>query len=214
MTHVKICGLRRSEDALVAAEAGADMLGFVFAPSRRRIDPVEARLIIGSINDRFPAKIVGVFVNESPEEMNRVTRLCRLDYVQLSGDEPDDILADLDVPAIQVIHVGEGSPAETVRERVAESSAALVMLDTAVAGWQGGTGQKIEWHRLPPLERPVILAGGLHASNVADALRTVNPWGVDVSSGVETDRQKDQDKIRSFMAAVQQAQQGDNADVN
>jgi phosphoribosylanthranilate isomerase len=214
MTRVKICGLRREEDALAAAEAGADILGFVFAPSRRRIDPDEARLIIGRIKERITAKIVGVFVDESPEDMNRIAHHCRLDYVQLSGDEPDDVLAELDVPAIQVIHVGETTPAETVRERVVASSAALVMLDTAVAGWQGGTGRQIEWHRLPPMERPVLLAGGLHAFNVTEALRTVNPWGVDVSSGVETDGQKDHGKIRAFMVAVQQAQQGDDAHVN
>src|SRR5690349_9141941 len=108
MTRIKICGLRRAEDALVASEAGADLLGLVFAPSRRRIDPEDARDLVAKVRSRTAATFVGVFVNEDPREINRIGRLCGLDYVQLSGTETDDDVGALDIPAIQVFHVGAG----------------------------------------------------------------------------------------------------------
>lgn len=202
MTTVKICGIKRVDDARAAIESGADMLGFVFAPSIRRVNPETARDIIAAVRLNSAVRTVGVFVNTDPDEMNRVARVCGLDHIQLSGDEPDDVVARLDVPAIEAIYVGEDDRAEILRERIRASNAEMVLLDTARAGTYGGTGETFRWDRLPALERPVLVAGGLHAGNVAEAIRLVQPWGVDVSSGVETNGEKDHGKIRAFIRAA------------
>ena len=204
MTTVKICGIRRLDDALVAAEAGADLLGLVFAPSRRRIDPEAARDIVAEVKRRVEVKAVGVFVNESVREMNRIARLCELDLVQLSGDEPDDTPLALDVPAIQVLHVGLGETAVALERRAAGSDAQLLLLDTARSGSYGGTGQTFAWEVSLELcrLRPVLLAGGLNAGNVSEAIRAGRPWGVDVSSGVERAGQKSEADIRAFVTTV------------
>ncbi|HEX6510180.1 MAG TPA: phosphoribosylanthranilate isomerase [Chloroflexota bacterium] len=202
MTRVKICGLRRVEDCLAAADAGADFIGFIFAPSRRRIEPENARDVISQVRAQSDVKAVGVFVNARPEEMNRVARLCTLDYAQLSGDEGDDVVRALDVPAIQVFHVHSGTSDGALVERIERSSAALVLLDSASQDSFGGTGKAFDWAAIPPLQRPFLLAGGLDARNVESAIDTVAPWGVDVSSGVERDGQKSADMVREFIAVV------------
>jgi phosphoribosylanthranilate isomerase len=202
MTQIKICGLRRVDDALVAVEAGAEMLGLVFAPSRRRIEPEAARALVAQVKDRAPTKIVGVFVNENPGEINRLARLCRLDYAQLSGDETDDGVAALDMPAIQVFHVGENGIDDELASRVERSSAELVLLDTAQHASYGGTGKRFNWNGETRIERPFLLAGGLHAENAAEAVHAMHPWGLDVSSGVETAGNKDPEKIRKFIERV------------
>lgn len=202
MTIVKICGIKRVEDARAAIETGADMLGFVFARSTRRVNPDTARDIIAAIRPDTAVRTVGVFVNAEPDEMNRVARFCDLDLIQLSGDEPDEVVARLKVPAIKAIHVGENDWPEILRERITASGADVVLLDTARASTYGGTGEAFRWDRLPTLERPVLLAGGLHAANVAEAIRIVQPWGVDVSSGVETHGEKDHGKIEAFVRAA------------
>jgi phosphoribosylanthranilate isomerase len=203
MVQVKICGLRRVEDALVAAEAGAAMLGFVFAPSRRRIEPEEAKEIIAEVKRRSAGiAAVGVFVNATVDETNRTAQLCGLDFAQLSGDESNKVIGALDVPAIKVLHVAPGESTDRLRERVASVSSPLLMLDTARAGSYGGTGETFPWNLVPELTRPFLLAGGLQADNVGGAIRAAKPWGVDVSSGVETNGEKDQEKIRNFITAV------------
>jgi len=206
VTAVKICGIRRLDDALVAAEVGADLLGFVFAPSRRRIDPDAARDIVVEVKRQSMVKAVGVFVNESVDEMNRLARLCELDLVQLSGDEPDETVAALDVPAIQVLHVEPGETAVALGRRAKGSDAQLLLLDTARSGSYGGTGERFAWEVSLELcrQRPVLLAGGLNAGNVSEAIRTAHPWGVDVSSGVERDGWKDAGLIREFVRAAKE----------
>jgi phosphoribosylanthranilate isomerase len=205
VTQVKICGLKRVEDALVAAETGADLLGFVFAPSRRRVEPEPVRDIIAEVRRHSQVKMVGVFVNADSAEMNRIAHLCGLDYIQLSGDEPDDLIAALDAPAIQVIHVSNEKLPQALMERLSTTPAELVLLDTAKAGTYGGTGQPFDWNLVSKLGRPVLLAGGLHAGNVGEAVRALQPWGVDVSSGVESDGEKDHSKIRNFILAARRA---------
>jgi len=207
VTAVKICGIRRLEDALVAADAGADLLGFTFAPSRRRIDPEAAREIVREVKRQAEVKAVGVFVNESVSEMNRIARLCELDLVQLSGNDPDDTVAALDVPAIQVLHIGVGETAAALGRRAARSDAQILLLDTARDGAYGGTGQTFAWEVSLGLcrQRPVLLAGGLNAGNVNQATRTAHPWGVDVSSGVERDGWKDAGLIREFVRAAKES---------
>jgi len=202
MTTVKICGLRRVEDALAAAEAGADMLGFVFAPSRRRIEPEAAREIIVAVKRRHQVLAVGVFVNASASEMNRIAELCDLDYLQLSGDEDAALVPALRRPAIKALHVGPKTSAGSLARRAAETEAAVIMLDTGSSSAYGGTGTTFDWTLVPAIGRPVLLAGGLDPENVSEAIQLVKPWGVDVSSGVETDGEKDQAKIRAFLRAV------------
>lgn len=204
MTKVKICGLRRVEDALVAVESGASMLGFVFAPSRRRVEPGEAREMITRVRREGAAAAVGIFVDASPDHMNEIARECGLDYIQLSGHEDNATIRALDVPAIKVLHVGPGDTPERLAARAEATEAPYLLLDTARAGSYGGTGTAFDWNRVPALPRPFLLAGGLHAGNVSEAIRMVHPWGVDVSSGVETEGGKNPGKIREFVRAALQ----------
>jgi phosphoribosylanthranilate isomerase len=198
MTRVKICGVKRVEDALVAAEAGADFLGLMFFKgSKRAIDADTAGEISAAVRGRM--RIVGVFVHADPIEMNLLARECGLDYVQLSGNEPDDTIERLDVPAIRVVHAHPDTPREELAEKIERSPAELVLVDAAAKGMYGGTGQTFDWSLLPALTRPVLLAGGLDRDNVAAAVERVRPWGVDVSSGVETNGQKDPQRIRAFI---------------
>ena len=202
MTRVKICGLRRREDALVAAEAGADLLGLVFAPSRRRIEPEVARDLVDEVRAQTEATFVGVFVNADPAEINRVAQICGLDYAQLSGTEPDDLVDALDVPAIQVFHVAAEGVDAGLAHRVEASRAELVLLDTSQQNSYGGTGKAFNWTGGSRIARPFILAGGLTAENAEEAVRAMQPWGVDVSSGVETIGEKDPQKIRDFVTHI------------
>jgi phosphoribosylanthranilate isomerase len=204
MIHVKICGVKRVEDALVAVDAGADLIGLMFFPRSPRFIPSQvAAEIASAVRDR--ARTVGVFVNAVPDEMNRAARECGLDYVQLSGSEGDETVRALQVPAIDVIHMRPGLTPEALNEWIARTTAEIVLLDTAREGVFGGTGEAFDWNRVPALSKPVMLAGGLHPENVTEAIRRVRPWGVDVSSGVELNGEKDHGRIRAFVAAARQA---------
>lgn len=204
MTLVKICGIKRIDHALAAAEAGADFLGLVFAPSPRRVGIDAAIEIAAAVREWSQVYLVGVFVDEHPDTINRIARMCRLDYAQLSGEEAD-IVDALDVPAIRTIHVRSEAEPATLAEHVACATAELVLLDTAQPGLQGGTGIPFDWRAVPPLDRPVLLAGGLNAGNVASAIEAVRPCGVDASSGVETGGVKDPKKIEEFVRAAKRA---------
>ena len=206
MTAVKICGLTSLEDATVAVEAGADLLGFVFyPPSSRYVTPAVVRPIVAELRRRRPpVRCVGVFVDESLEQMAAVAAVAGLDTVQLHGDVPSGLIAALQRRGLQVIH------GLCVRDRkslaaLAGSPADIYLLDAYVPGRMGGTGQPFDWSLAAGLhlDRPLVLAGGLTPENVARAIETVHPWGVDVSSGVEaTPGVKDHDALRRFVAAV------------
>jgi phosphoribosylanthranilate isomerase len=157
---------------------------------------------VAHVTHRSTAKFVGVFVNADPEEINRVARLCRLDYAQLSGSESDEIVNALDLPAIQVFQVGLEGIDDALAHRVEGSRAELVLLDTARPDSHGGTGKTFPWTGASRIARPFLLAGGLRSENVADAVKAMDPWGLDVSSGVETEGDKDPAKIRNFIAQV------------
>lgn len=201
MTQVKICGLKRPEDALVAVDAGADLIGLMmYEGSPRYIPSALAAQIAAAVRGRAAA--VGVFVNASVEEMNRAVRELQLDYLQLSGDETEETIRALDAPVIDVIHMRENLTPDAVAERVSRTAARIVLLDTARVGSFGGTGEVFDWNRVPPLARPVMLAGGLRPETVAAAIGRVRPWGVDVSSGVEHNGEKDHEQIRAFVAAA------------
>ena len=225
MTRFKICGLRDSSNALVATESGADLLGFCFVEGvRRQLLPEHGAAIIAEFRDsvrpehvegrntRSPG-IVGLFANQSAQFVNEVIRLCGLDYVQLCGDETPDMWDLLDVPVIRQVKVREDLPRdESLDIACRQVQQALdaghnALLDKHQAGHLGGTGVVSDWQLARDIARDhrVVLAGGLTPDNVAEAIDTVRPWAVDVSSGVETNGQKDPAKIRAFATAVRAA---------
>ncbi len=198
---VKICGITRVEDAEVAVALGADAVGFVFWPrSRRFIEPAAARRITRELRGR--ALAVGVFVNESVERVNVVADHVGLTAVQLHGDEPLEYCARIDRPVIKAVAVEQRVDEERL---AAVPSDALLLLDAADAERHGGTGQQVNWHVAAAISRrrPSVLAGGLSVGNVCEAIATVRPFGVDVSTGVEsTPGIKDPLKLQAFLAAV------------
>ncbi len=212
MTLVKICGLRTIEHALAAADAGADMLGLVFAAARRQVSPEQAALIAEAIratpHDRR-VTIIGLFVNEAPERMLSTARQCGLDAIQLSGDETREVAGQLpDIALIKTIRL-DGAPSEAGWLDANQARDVRLLVDAHVPGSYGGAGVLADWGRAAALarERSIVLAGGLTPENVGGAIRQVHPWGVDVSSGVEINGVKDAAKIRAFVAAARAADQ-------
>ena len=207
---VKICGIRVLEDALLAVEAGADFIGMVFVPERhRRITPKEAKVIVDGVrNSGGPApRIVGLFADQAIEEVAGIVEFCGLDLVQLCGKESVEYAGQTGCDVIKVVHVAESATATDdagTGAKVKEFSGVghLVTLDRYVEGIQGGTGVGFDWDVAASLSQaghPFLLAGGLTPENVSKAITKVHPWGVDVSSGVETNGKKDHAKIRDFM---------------
>ena len=220
---VKICGIRRLEDAQVAADAGADYIGLVFVPGRpRRVDIPTAAAIVSGIeaNGVGAPKIVGLFADQPLEEVNHTANACGLDLLQLCGGESTEYCAGAVRPVIKVVHIpgsikgtdsnGDGddeSGWQTLVERIKSYSSAghLVTLDRLVEGIPGGTGESFDWGVAAELSRQghsFLLAGGLSPDTVGQAIECVQPWGVDVSSGVETQGVKDAGKIREFIQAA------------
>ena len=190
MTKIKICGITRVEDAVFCAEQGVDFLGFVFVrESPRYVDP--ARLKAAALPPH--SKIVGVFRDESPETIRRIVEQVGLDFVQLHGDETDDIVQAIGTPVIKAFRVDGVLPDTT-------SSADWLMFDSG-----GGTGRTFDWSLLAnvPRTKPFFLAGGITPDNVAGAIRTVRPDAIDVSSGVElAPGVKDFRKVRALIERV------------
>ncbi|CCF84031.1 phosphoribosylanthranilate isomerase [Nitrolancea hollandica] len=216
MNHVlvKVCGVRTPEDARVAADVGADLIGLVFAPSSRRVTIETAVSIADRVRShraQAPA-LVGVFVNEP---VDRIVEICdRLDLaaVQCHGDEPPEVIAAIGRPVVKALRLGSTAnlyDARRAAERYLDSAvpAIALLIDSHVPGHYGGTGTRGNWEITARLaeEYPVILAGGLCPETVRAAIETVLPLGVDVSSGVETGGIKDHDKIRSFVGAARRA---------
>jgi len=216
-TRVKICGIVDKTHALAAVEAGADFIGLVFAPSKRQVTPIKACEIVSAIKKSSdPAyvrtKVVGVFVNAPASQVNEIADFCALDWVQLSGNESWEYCREVVEPIIKAIRIGQQSPEELYAELSAgdellPSRRFIALLDSQVEGKYGGTGESFDWNLAQKVaERfPVIIAGGLDPNNVAKLIETVRPWGVDVSSGVETGGVKDPAKIRAFIKEVRQA---------
>ncbi|MBI2856003.1 MAG: phosphoribosylanthranilate isomerase [Chloroflexi bacterium] len=214
MTRVKICGLRSIEHALAAAEAGADFLGIVFEPqSRRCVSIEEAKRLVQSFRERWPREgplWVGVFANQPVEVVNHILAYCGLDVAQLSGSESLDYCRQVVRPVVKVTHVRSDAPAHEVIQEVGPSLSTykgqghMCMLDTFKQGARGGTGQAFNWDVAQALARDhaFLLAGGLTPENVSEAIEQVRPWGVDVSSGVETNGKKDAAKISAFISRV------------
>lgn len=197
----KICGITRIEDALIAAEAGADAIGLVFyAKSPRAVSIQQARDIVAAL----PAFVttVGLFVNASREELNDVLAGVALDLLQFHGDESPAECESYQRPYIKALRVKPGDDIAQLAAPYAKARG--ILLDTYVPGVPGGTGAAFDWSLVPSgLPQPVILAGGLSAANVQAAIEQVRPYAVDVSGGVEVGKGiKDATKIRAFMQAV------------
>jgi len=201
MVRVKICGICDAAGAVLATESGADLLGFHFCTSDRRVTPEEAKDIIEGLAVR--PKIVGVFLNQSEDEVRQIADFVDLDLVQLHGSEHPGF--DAGKPAIKVLKVRDGAIPG------AEDWPDPIMVDSWSADQRGGTGRTWDWELARPLlsMRRVFIAGGLEPGNVGKVVSDFKPYGVDVSSGVEaTIRVKDPDKVRAFIHAVRLAEAG------
>ncbi|MCE9570476.1 MAG: phosphoribosylanthranilate isomerase [Rhodocyclales bacterium] len=208
-TRVKICGITREEDLAAAVAAGADALGFVFyAPSPRCVSPQRAAQLVAQV-PAFVSK-VGLFVNASEETVRSVMAEVALDLLQFHGDEDAAFCSRFGRPWIKAARVKPGLDLlEYAAAFAGFPGVSGLLLDADVEGYGGG-GKTFDWTLIPRnLPLPVILSGGLHPGNVAEAVRTVRPWAVDVSSGVEAARGiKDAQKIIEFMAGVRDADAG------
>jgi phosphoribosylanthranilate isomerase len=199
MVKVKICGICDSDSAAAAIEAGADLLGFHFCSSQRRVSPEEAKAIIEGLTLR--PTIVGVFIDQEAEEVRQIADFVGLDLLQLHGAEQPGFEAGR--PLMKVLKVKD--------DQVPDVGAwpDPIMLDSWSADQRGGTGRAWDWNQARDLlaTRQVFIAGGLEPGNVGKVVSTFKPYGVDVSSGVEASvRVKDADKVRSFVHAVRLAE--------
>lgn len=197
MTQVKICGICSVDDALAAVAAGADLVGLHFCPSPRRLEPAEGRAIADAVRGSLP--VVGVFIDADPAQVAEVAAEVGLDLVQLHGSEPP---AEYARPVIKALKIRDGVLPD------ATGWPDPVLLDSWTADGRGGTGRRWDWSLARPLvgARQVLIAGGLTPANVGEAVRTLRPYGVDVSSGVESEpRRKDPALMREFVQAVRDA---------
>jgi phosphoribosylanthranilate isomerase len=214
MTAIKICGIKTEEHALAVAEAGADFIGLVFANSPRQVTPTTAERIVAALKkNKAKVKVVGVFVNARVPWIKKIAEGCRLDWVQLSGDEPWEFCREVARPMIKVIRVTRTQRAESVIAnldygmQILGKQKHMFLLDSNTREKFGGTGLTFDWNLAVPVAAkfPVIIAGGLKPENVGRAIKLIKPWGVDVSTGVETKGVKDMKKIVKFIKAVREA---------
>ncbi len=214
MTRIKICGIRDKANALAAVRAGADYIGLVFAPSQRQVTPPSAREIASAVKKISAAtRVVGVFVNAPVFQINEIADFCALDVVQLSGDESWEYCRKIANPVIKAVRISQQSLDDLYIELSTASKLLtghrfITLLDSQVEGKYGGTGESFNWDLAQQIARkfPVIIAGGLTPANVGQLVRDVQPWGVDVSTGVESYGLKDISKIRAFVKAVRSTQ--------
>lgn len=206
--ELKICGITRLEDARFCAGAGVDYLGFIQYPqSPRFIEPKRAKEIIEWVHG---PRSVGVFVNESPETVNRIADDAGFDLVQLHGHEDPDTCAQIERPIIKAFRVVHDASAEQLRLLMEpyRDVVSLFLLDTFKTSLWGGTGESFNWRLVRDLseEFPLFLAGGINASNIREAVLTMRPHGIDISSSVESEPGiKDFDQLTAFFEAFEQA---------
>lgn len=240
MTKVKICGITNLEDALVAVEAGADLLGFIFyEPSPRYVKPEVVKEIVSGVRGQLPSVdaqsfatdngqwttdnirpiFVGVFVNHSLETIAHILDFCRLDAAQLHGEESPEFVSHFAGRAFKALRPQSLEEAEaSIKKYLPYSDAPLppysllrtpyFLFDAYHPNLYGGTGHVADWGMAASIARryPIMLAGSLTPENVAEAVQIVQPWGVDVSSGVEREKgRKDHNKVRTFVKAVRAA---------
>ncbi len=213
MTKVKICGITEVSHARAAIEAGADLIGVVLAPSPRQVTYDKAREIAAAVK-KYNLPAVGVFVNMPANTVNTVASSCQLDWVQLSGDETWEYCQQMEKPLIKAIHISPEWDEQKLLARLESgqkelgSRSPIYLLDTWLEQKYGGTGQAFAWEiaRRAVAEYSVIIAGGLNPENAGQVVASLKPWGVDVSSGVESQGVKDVEKIKAFVQAVRSAQ--------
>jgi phosphoribosylanthranilate isomerase len=199
VVQVKICGICDAAGAASAVEAGADLIGFHFCSSQRRVTPEEAKAIVDALSLR--PVVVGVFIDQDAEEVRQIAEFVGLDMLQLHGSESPGFEAGR--PVMKVLKVKDGEIPD------ADAWPDPVMLDSWSADQRGGTGQVWDWELARPLlaARKVFIAGGLEPGNVGKVVSGFRPYGVDVSSGVEASvRVKDPEKVRAFVHAVRLAE--------
>ena len=202
--RIKICGITRERDALVAAELGVEAIGFVFWPgSPRAITADAARAIVGAVP---PTTVkIGVFVNQSRDEVRAIADAAGLDGLQFHGDETDEDMVAQTLPVIKAVPLGQPGDEERA---IGLPAGVVPLLDVFDPVRRGGTGRTVDWDVAARIafKRPTMLSGGLTAENVGEAVRRVDPWYVDVSSGVEASPGvKDERKLRAFVEAVRAA---------
>ena len=215
--QIKICGLRGADAALAAANAGADFLGFNFVKgARRQLQLDEGMQIIAeysaglseSNNTNRPG-IVGLFLNRDADFVNDFARKAGLDYLQLCGDEDAAYISKIELPTFKMVRVKDGTTPAGLDQIVSPllSTKHGVLLDRFDKNVQGGSGKSFDWSAAEGIanRENVLLAGGLNPENVQIAIAQLNPWGVDVASGVEIGGIKDPERIRSFVNAVRNA---------
>ena len=202
--RIKICGLTRKQDVQTAVAEGADALGFVlYAPSPRSVTAEQATELIQSV----PAFVttVALFVDESAQEIHRVLKICQFDLLQFHGDESPEFCRQFNRPYMKAIRVRSENDITIAVQNYPDAKALL--LDAYVENLPGGTGQAFDWRLIPKLSIPWVLAGGLNANNVADAIHQVQPFAVDISGGVEASKGiKDSKKIQEFIREVRNAE--------
>lgn len=192
---VKICGIQTIEAAQAAVLAGADWIGFVFAPSKRRVSLEQARAIATTLPPSI--QTVGVFVNETVETMNGLASKVPLDYIQLHGQEDNLIAKKIEAKIMKAFSITEIKQADA-----ANYPCDYILVDAPRATYAGGNGVVFDWQQLKNLQLPhdkLMIAGGLTPDNVTSAIRLLQPTAVDVSSGVETNGKKDHNKITQFI---------------
>ena len=193
--RLKICGLSRPCDIEWVNDAGVDFAGFVFARSRRQVSPEQAKQLHSMLKKEIPA--VGVFVNETKENILMYVDRFGLNYVQLHGDESPEYCRTLHSQGIRIIKAFSIKTAEDI-EKALQSPADYILLDQG----GGGTGKTFDWSLIPEIQRPFFLAGGIGAANLEQAIREIHPYAVDLSSSVETEKWKDPKKIRQVVDIV------------
>ena len=212
---VKICGITHPAQGQEIVALGADAIGLVFAKSPREVTPIMAREIVVGLPAGFPT--VGVFVNSTADRINSIVSQTGIRYVQLHGNEPPEILAEISVPCIKVFTMRDKNWLAEIRKFIdafgenKSGKLAAVLIDTYNPNIAGGTGESFDWNSVGEVRKngemedlpPLVLAGGLKPENIAQAIKLVKPWGVDVSSGVEAEPGiKDMDKVKAFLQAV------------
>lgn len=206
-TRIKMCGIRRVEDAMLAAHAGVDAIGLIFySPSPRAVTLAQAL----AVRDALPPFVstVALFVNAARTEVIDVCDSLNPSLLQFHGDESPDYCASFSRPYLKAIRVGAAMKADDlVQLQIEFSTAKALLLDTLSVGQYGGTGESFNWDVIPEtLRGKIVLSGGLTPMNVGDAIQKVAPWAVDVSSGIEMEKGiKDPEKILAFTSAVQHA---------
>ena len=209
MPKVKMCGISKVETIPAIIDAKPDYMGLVFAPSKRQVTVDQAKTLVEELHKQYAVrynsktiKTVGVFVNETIENLLKIAEEVKLDVIQLHGDEDESFIQILkeqsNVEVWKAVQVRSAADAE----KWIDSSADMLLFDAYHKDERGGTGEVFDWSSLDEFERPFMLAGGIDSTNVARAIRTVRPYGIDISSGIETEGVKDDEKMKAFTNSV------------